>query len=317
MSLRLVEVGMPDICQIDGHAVDGAGSDQRPRSIASSMATCPLRHGWKEAYYALQYRLPCYSPLMATITLRIDDSVRDRLQAVAEGQGLNVSDVLRSLIDGLFDRDDREAPRRPIVPESMTAVDRKQLALLHKILARLVEDKIEDRRLGEDGDTAYQLDRAQALEAGWTAEYDMEYYVMEPELSRRDCGLVMDIFGMFRMLKYSIGKVGDQLNDTDLAMLTFHGFDLNDEFESRLLQYARWLISDGERWQEQAEVFAAEHDRGNSHMPTLGAYQRMLAAYEPIWRRIVHRHGRANHLSLDELQEIAAAGIHPSHRRAQ
>lgn len=254
---------------------------------------------------------------MATITLRVDDPVRDQLQAVAEGQGISVSDLLRSLIDGLFDRDDRQVRRRPIVPESMTAVDRKQLAMLHKILARLVEDKVDDRRLGEEGDTRYQLDRAEALEKGWTAEYDLEFYALEPELSRRDCGLVMDLFDMFRILSYSIEKVGGQLSAEEVTMLTFHGFDLSDDFEGRLLGYARWLVSDGDRWQEQAHVFSTENDWGNSHMRCLPAYQRMLAVYEPIWQRVARRDKRGSHLSVDELRQVAAAAVHPSHRNGR
>jgi uncharacterized protein YfbU (UPF0304 family) len=252
---------------------------------------------------------------MATLTLRVDDPVRDQLQAMAEGRGISVSDLLRSLIDGLFDRDDRDDPRPRVVPESMTPVDRKQLALLHKILARLVEEKTADERLGYDGDTKYQLDRAQVLEEGWTKEYDLEFYVMEPELSRRDCGLVMDLLDMFRILKFSAEKVAVELSGDELGMLEFGGFDLNDGVESRLLEYARWLVSDGERWQEQAEVFSGENDRGNSHSPRLGTYRRMLQAYEPIWRGVVRRGGRTDYLlTADELRRVAAAAIHPSHR---
>lgn len=251
---------------------------------------------------------------MATITLRVDDAVRDQLQAVAEGRGVSVSDVLRTLIDGLFDRTDRESRRRPVVPESMTAVDRKQLAMLHKILARLVEEQVDDDRLGEEGDTRYQLDRAQALEKGWTSEYDMEFYALEPELPRRDCGLVMDILDMFRVLKVSIAKVGDQLSKEDVSMLTFHGFDLSDDVEGPILGYARWLVSDGERWQEQAHVFSSDNDWGNSHMTCLPAYRRMLTVYEPIWRRVVSRHERGAHLTIEELRKVAAAAVHPSHR---
>lgn len=252
---------------------------------------------------------------MATLTLRVEDPVRDQLQAMAEGRGISVSDLLRSLIDGLFDRDDREEPRRRVVPESLTSVDRKQLSLLHKILARLVDDKADDERLGYDGDTAYQLDRAQALEEGWTKEYDMEFYAMEPELSRRDCGLVMDLLDMFRILKYSIEQLPSQLSEDEVLTLSFRGFDLNDEFESRLLGYARWLVADGDRWQEQAEAFSDRNDRGNSHMPCLGMYQRMLEAYEPIWRSAARRTGRRRDLlTAEELQQIAAAAFHPSKR---
>lgn len=251
---------------------------------------------------------------MATLTLRVSEPVREQLQAMADGNGVSVSDLLRSLIDGLFDRDDRDVPRRRVVPESMTAVDRKQLALLHRILARLVDERTDDERLGHDGDTAYQLDRAQSLEEGWTKEYDMEFYAMEPELSRRDCGLVMDILDMFRILKYSVEQAGDQLSEDEVRLLTFRGFDLNDELEGRLLGYARWLVSGEKRWQEQSEAFSDLNDRGNSHTPILGAYQRMLDDYEPIWSGVVRRGGRNFLLTADELRQVAAAATHPSRR---
>lgn len=250
--------------------------------------------------------------MMATLTLRIDDAVRDQIQELAEGQGISVSDLVRSQIDRLLDQGDREEPRRRIVPESMTAVDRKQLSLLHKILARLVEEKTADERLEHDGDTAYQLDRAQALEEGWTAEYDMEFIAMEPELSRRDCGMVMDLLDMFRILKYSAEQAKELLSEQEIRILTFRGFDQNDVVESRLLGYARRLVSDGERWQEQVEVFSAKNDWGNSHTPWLGSYQRMLEAYEPIWRSILRRQGRSrNLLTADELRQVAAAATIP------
>lgn len=252
---------------------------------------------------------------MATLTMRIDDAVRDQIQEMAEGQGISVSDLVRSQIDRLLDQGNRDEPRRRIVPESMTAVDRKQLSLLHKILARLVEENPADERLGHDGDTAYQLDRAQTLEEGWTTEYDMEFYAMEPELSRRDCGLVMDLLDMFRTLKYSAEQVMEQLSEQEAWTLTFRGFDLSDAVEGRLLGYARWLVSDGKRWQEHAEVFSAKKDWGNSHMSWLGSYQRMLEAYEPIWRSVVRRQGRSRDLlTADELRQVAAAATCPGTR---
>jgi uncharacterized protein len=251
---------------------------------------------------------------MATITLRIDDPTRDQLQSMADGQGVSLSELLRLAIDGLFDRDDRESPRRSVVPESLSAVDRRQLALLHRILARLVEDQTEDERLGHDGDTNYQLDRAEALEEGWTIEYDTEFYGMEPELSRRDCGLVMDILDMFRVMKHSIEATTAPIPEETATMLSFSGFDLNDDFESRLLGYARSLIADG-KWQELTDVFSDKNDRGNSHAPLLGAYRRMLGAYEPIWQSIVRRDGRKGYLlTVGELQQVADAAVHPENR---
>ena len=229
-----------------------------------------------------------------------------------------MSDLIRAAIDGLFDRDDREELRPAVVPESLTAVDRKQLALLHRILARLVEDGTDDDRLDQDGDTGYQLDRAQALEEGWAREYDMEFYAMEAELSRRDCGLVMDIFDMFRVLKDSVEEAGDQLTDDEKRWLTFHGYDLNDHFEGRLLGYARWIVSDGERWQEQADVFSPKNDWGNSHAPMLPMYRRLLEVYEPVWRAAMRRRGRNRSLlTVEELEQIAAVATHPGNRKGR
>ncbi len=118
---------------------------------------------------------------MAMITFRIDDSVRDQLHDLAEGRGVSVSDVLRSLIVGVLDEGEGSGPSRYVVPESMTVVERRQ------------------------------LDRAQALEEGWTKEYGVEFDAMQSELSRRDCGLVMDILDMFRVLQDSVAAAGDQL----------------------------------------------------------------------------------------------------------
>jgi uncharacterized protein YfbU (UPF0304 family) len=251
---------------------------------------------------------------MATVTLRLDDRVRDQLQSMADGQGLSLSDLIRGAIVDLFDSDDRDSPRRAVVPESISAIDRRQLQLLHRILARLVKDQVEDDRLDHDGDTKYQLDRAEALEEGWTSEYDMEFVALQPELSRRDCGLVMDLLDMFRVVLASLNALPAPIDDDTARILHFRGFDANHDLESRLLGYARSLLADG-KWTELADVFSTDNDRGNSHSPTLATYKRMLAVYEPIWHAIVRRAGRDYLLSEDELHLVADAAVHPHNRR--
>ncbi|MEU4391419.1 YfbU family protein [Kribbella sp. NPDC023855] len=80
------------------------------------------------------------------------------------------------------------------------------------------------------------------------------------------------------------------------------------------MEYARWLVSNG-KWQQHTDVFSRANDRGNSHSPRLGAYRRMLEAYEPIWRGVVRRGGRTDYLlTADELRQVAAAALHPSRR---
>lgn len=251
---------------------------------------------------------------MATLTLRVEDGVRDRLQSLADGNGVNVSDLLREAIDDLLGNG-RDAPPTSAVPESISLVDRRQLVLLHRILARLVQDQTADVRLEYDGDTKYQLDRADVLEHGWTGEYNIEFIATEPEMSRRDCGTVMDILDMFRVIRSSVAELPETLVDDQAAVLKFHGFDSNDQREVRYLTYAHALIRDG-KWTDLADVFSDAHDNGNSHAPLLSAYERMLAVFQPLWAEIVRRGGRRGFvLNAEELQQIANAAVHPENRR--
>jgi uncharacterized protein YfbU (UPF0304 family) len=225
---------------------------------------------------------------MATITLRLDDEVRDQLEALADTRGETLSDVIRSAIDSLLDRD--RGTNYGQTPASLTPVERKQLSMLHRILARLLPEDANE----EDGDPQYQFDRARALEAGWVTEYAMEFVQIEPELSRQECRLVMDILDMFRFLQDSLAR----LSEAEVATLgerskhlTFQGFDENDRRESRLLYYARSLIEQG-KWSMHADVFDSRHEHGNSHAPLLGFYLRLLAGFTPIWRGLVKEPGR-------------------------
>lgn len=256
---------------------------------------------------------------MATITLRIDDAVRDQLQSLADGRNISISELLREAIDGLFDKDTRRETRRSVVPESMNATTRLQLALLHRILARLVEPhdaddrKVRDR-LSEDGDTAHQLDLAEIVESGWTMEYDDSFARITPELSRRDCGLTMDILDMFSVLRRSVRALDNGMQGDFEHRLAFRGFDVNDSFEVRLLGYARSVI-DGGRWEDLADVFSSKNDYGNSHFPLLASYRRMLATFDPIWQPIVYGRGRPDYtLKLAELEQVAEAAVHPDNR---
>ena len=221
---------------------------------------------------------------MAAITLRLDDEVRDQLEALANTRGDTLSDVIRSAIDSLLDRD--RGTDYGQTPASLTPVERKQLSMLHRILARLLPEDANE----EDGDPQYQFDRARALEAGWVTEYDMEFVQIEPELSRQECRLVMDILDMFRFLQESLSRLSEAeaatLGEHAEHLLMFQGFDENDRRESRLLYYARSLIEQG-KWSMHAEAFDGKHEHGNSHAPLLGFYLRLLARFTPIWRGLV------------------------------
>jgi hypothetical protein len=138
---------------------------------------------------------------MPTITLRLDDATKEELEALARSRGQSLSDLIRSALDGLLMRN-KDEDRLDITPRSLTAVERQQLALLHRILARVVGDDND-----VDGDKAYQLERAQVLEEGFVGEYSMEFCGISPELSARDSKFVVDVLDLFRIVTFSIMKL--------------------------------------------------------------------------------------------------------------
>ncbi len=243
---------------------------------------------------------------MATITLRVEDQVKDDLEALARSRGITVTDLLRPLIEEAAGRPAGES--RGVHPAHLTAVERRTMSLLHQILGRLDPEDESDHRL-----------RAQALDEGYTAEYGDEFLGMEPELSARDCELVRDILDMFRVIRASVNKLGAGVV-ASLEYATFlelAGFDANDPLEGRLLYYARHLLAT-DRWTDLADYFDDAHEGGNSHHQALPAYRRMLEVYEPLLKAKASGRGLGpDHFlfSADELAAIARAAVHPDNRR--
>jgi hypothetical protein len=246
--------------------------------------------------------------MMATITLRVEDSARDDLEQLARARGTSVSELLREAIADLL------GTRRELAtgqsPRSLSMSDRRILALLHEILDRVDPD-------GEAGDHRRQIN---ALERGFTDEYAYEFGALEPELSLAECTLVHDILEMFTMLEHSLTTLSKdaqaELDDDARHALVFNGFDLNDSRESRLLGYAKHLI-DTERWEAMAGHFDPQHERGNSHMPMLARYQRMLTAYRAIVARRTNNAGPSfatYQFGVDALKEVSTAAYAPSQR---
>src|SRR6266566_5202730 len=99
---------------------------------------------------------------MATITLRVEDQVKDDLEALARSRGTTVTDLLRPLIEEAAGRPAGES--HGVHPAHLTAVERRTMSLLHQILGRL-----------DPEDESYHRLRAQALDEGYTAEYGDEF----------------------------------------------------------------------------------------------------------------------------------------------
>lgn len=250
---------------------------------------------------------------MPTVTLRLDESTKTDLETLSRSRGQNLSDLIRSALNDLLMRGDDDDDIS-VAPRSLTAVERQQLALLHRILARVVGDDND-----VDGDKNYQLERAQVLEGGFVGEYTTEFAGIRPELSARDSEFVLDVLDLYRITTFSIEKLkesGRELDENLIRSLRFEGFDLQDQREARLLAYARYLVGQ-DRWPELQYVFSTTNDRGNSHSPCSAMYQRMLDEYTKIKAETNRARRRRDSYFLDvnALQRLVDVQTHPDHQR--
>ena len=250
---------------------------------------------------------------MGQLNIRLDDHTRDALEALARARDVTVSDLTRSIIDEALGRGDPRRRQGDPTPRSLSAIERRVLAMNHQILAHLIVDPDEQ---GDGLDAEYHRNMVEVLESGWTTEYADMFEAFRPEITRRECSLVHDILDMFRTLEHSFRELNDEerasLGEHAEYALVFRGFDFNDAQEGRFASYARYLIRTG-RWESMAEHFDAKHEHGNSHAPMLASYQRMLSIWQPMWEKKLHHSGgpRNYFFSPEELREIQAAWPHP------
>lgn len=241
---------------------------------------------------------------MATITLRLDDQIRDDLEQLARNQGVTLSELLRVTLARLVGRD---ADTPPHVPPSLEITQRHTFRLLHKLMAEV----------GPEDERDYHRRQAEVIEEGFTARYYSVFGgIVFPEMTKTDAELVYDLLDAFTVLESSLDKLDDDaraaLGELAEYTLRFRGFDHNDEQEARLADFAKHLIDDG-RWSTLAHHFDNDHEGGNSHMPTLSHYRRVLAAYKAV----LHERKRtvsdleAYRFDAQALREVLAAAAPP------
>jgi uncharacterized protein len=245
---------------------------------------------------------------MAQLNIRIDDETRDLFDALARARGQNISDLLRDLIAQAVGRGESRRSGSDTTPASLSAIERRRFALLHEIMANLVAD--------EQYEAEYHRQMIDVLNYGYTSEYYKTFQMIYPEMTDRECSLVHDILEMFTTVERTVRELGpgdlDSLGEHADHALQFRGFDFNDSQEGRLASYARYLIKD-DRWTDMADRFDDKHERGNSHMPMLATYQRMLSVWKPMWAQKVKAMGGPNNyrFTVAELQQILAAWPYP------
>ena len=246
---------------------------------------------------------------MATISVRVDDELRDEFEDLASSQGVSVSELVRHAMEAHLGRDLPSS--RSAAPSSLSKRARLQQSLLYRVLASVETDESSAEHYGR---------LAEVFERGYAGEYAQAFIAIEDELTMSDCRLVWDILDMFTVLKASVERLGNtgvaSLDEQAPAALTFKGFDANDPREGAMLAYARHLVASG-RWGALAGFFDDRHERGNSHMPTLGAYRRMLDVFMPLQHRMISGDQRGRDrfdLTRSELTEIIHAWYHPDRR---
>ena len=119
---------------------------------------------------------------------------------------------------------------------------------------------------------------------------------------------VLDILDMWSMIERSYANLSEaskQFVDKEAAPFgkdpMFRGFDGNNE--SEYLGTASFLVNDLDRFEEfKGRDF-------NSHCPSIDTYNRMLAVFKPILKKL-----RSRPLSAQELVDIFKEKVHPSNR---
>jgi hypothetical protein len=121
--------------------------------------------------------------------------------------------------------------------------------------------------------------------------------------STAEVTFVHDVLGMFRELKFTIGKLPaeDALMLNDKYYTSFRGFDGNNE--ARLMNIAHFIIHNQEYEEFQGRL--------NSHQEMAECYERMLEQYKRVK---ADKPAGAWRITFDEIVSIFSAATHPDNR---
>lgn len=247
---------------------------------------------------------------MATITIRLKDETKARIDEAAEARGIQVSDFVREALEMYLrlEASGEIGIDRPDETEevSLTPYQRKVLQLLHRNLLA-AQGGLDDSYY----DHEHEVQALKVLENGYVGEYPVEFGDISEPTSRAECELVWDILDMFRVIQFSVKKLGQdgwgkvKVKDAE-HYGTFRGFDFNELDEIRLANYAEFLVKSG-RWTEQKDAFSRENDMGNSHSQMLPRYRAMLRVFKPMWRQRIRGGGNRGLFSAQDVQKVLLA----------
>ena len=197
-----------------------------------------------------------------SVSFRIDDEMKARLDELSSRRGLNVSALFRQAVERVVMDAEGSTERANF---SLTLKERVNFANQFEILAAVTKTA--------DAETYRRY--ATALREGYEAHYREIVEIFSDPLSREDCIETMDILAMYSDLLYSYDRLPDK-SSVEGSDVLFPGFDGN--YEGARWRYVRYLFDD-DKFSSVKEAWKG-HDF-NSHMPVLDGYRRMLA----VWRK--------------------------------
>jgi uncharacterized protein YfbU (UPF0304 family) len=162
---------------------------------------------------------------------------------------------------------------------TLTKIERLTLMNQYRILAKLYP-----------GEASGYSRFADALEHGFTHEYDDFLTGLDEEMPGEQCAFVYRVLSMYEALHSSWHRVSDK-GGISADRITYQGFDGNSE--GQFMTYSRFIV-------EQRGLFdyigIKDH---NSHLPSIVRYERMLEA----WGRFDESHD----LTIEQMQAILAS----------
>lgn len=237
---------------------------------------------------------------MPTISLRITDEQKKKLEAMASQSGATQSAIVANALNRTLGIGGHDCPAYP-APNTLSNATRLILANQFRILKALETDDAEHYQTCE-----------KILLDGSALEYYEVFCELEEELSYADCSEVLDILQMFQVLKVSYEELDEEeRKDLHQNRIVFQGFDYSGQLESRMAHYAEYLL-EKERFQWLKYDLEEYSDGGNSHSPRLAMYRRMLHCYKSILRRKDLAIAGSLILTHNEIEEIEKAAANNS-----
>ncbi|HLX83776.1 MAG TPA: YfbU family protein [Terriglobales bacterium] len=157
------------------------------------------------------------------------------------------------------------------------------------------------------GDTDTELVKDAIISGNlWGLEWGLPGVFHGSETPDNIVSETVKILAMWQRLEQSFNGLSPQdkgwlaSNSALGSDVRFHGFDGNDQTEVQYISAGRFLVERLKRFDE-----FKERDF-NAHMPTLDAYRRMLAVFDPILHRVLNKD-----FSAAQIAKVLDAYKHP------